>query len=114
MSLLMEVNKNKNLFLRQYLETIEQVILGYQNYECFYDVLTKERDNENQFKNMMAITKKNINCIFLDFDLKNLEEVHKLYEKRYIEIDTRTKKAKGPQSNTNIDPDDENENENKK
>ena len=69
MSLLMKINKDKNLFLQHYLATIEQMILGYQNYECFHDVLTKERDNENKFKNMIAITRKNIDHIFLDFDL---------------------------------------------
>ena len=86
MILLSKINTHGDLFLHHYLETIESKILAYKNHECFYDVITKERDNENHFINMIKLTRNNIHHIFFNYDLWNLRRIEKLYENDYIHI----------------------------
>ena len=54
------INPENRLFVHWFLKTIEADIFKTQNYDCFYDILTKEGDEEYKFKRLIAITKTNI------------------------------------------------------
>ena len=63
---------------------IEQSIFSYRNQELFKDVLTKEGDATFKYKNMIDITKKNIQSIFVNLRIEDLQKVNELISKGYI------------------------------
>ena len=69
------INPEKKLFIHQFLKTIEADIFKTQNYECFYDILTKEKDETFKFKNMLLIAKNNLNSIFKEYEVKEFDAI---------------------------------------
>ena len=72
------------LFLESFLYQIQKFILGYRNFDLFFEVLTKENNPSYNFKNSMIITVNNYNDIFKNFDLDQLNAAYELMNKGYI------------------------------
>ena len=56
------------MIIDSFLSQIEKYVFGRKNFELFYEVLTKEKDESFQFRNMIDIANQNIENMFSKFD----------------------------------------------
>ena len=54
---------------------IESFVCSYRNFDLFYDILTKEKDETFKFKNMLLIAKNNLNSIFKEYEVKEFDAI---------------------------------------
>lgn len=58
---------------------------SYRNFDLFYDILTKEKDETFKFKNMLLIARNNLHSIYKEYEVKEFDSsVKNLVERNMI------------------------------
>ena len=54
---------------------IEEYVLSMKNFDLMTEILTRESDYQFQFRNMLMLANRNIDQIFVKYELRDLKKV---------------------------------------
>ena len=77
---------DSKIFLRSFLDTIESHIISMKNFELLYHAVTKEKDQDNDFKIIREVSQSNIYDLFQNYHLCDFRKIRSMTESGIIEI----------------------------
>ena len=82
--LLNDIVPENQLFIHNFLQTVEETILQIKNENLLEIAITKEKNQQYQFQGLIRMTHHDIKQIFINFDYRELQELPKMINMGYI------------------------------
>lgn len=74
-NILKECIPRSNSLVDHFLRQIEEYVFSMKNFDLMTEILTKESDYQFQFRNMLLLANRNIDQIFVKYELRDLKKV---------------------------------------